>query len=155
MNPLNLFFSAVEVVINGIFILLPEVMRVFAFSILMSTIGKALRKKKGMKWRLIKALHVLFYLGWMMHKFNFVSLYSLPTQVFLVAVMVLLFIGLIILYVSRNLSFFGYRLINYYTTWVVFWIMLAVVSFFEYVPGSFGFSIFYFATSLIIIKVAK
>lgn len=86
-----------------------------------------------------------------MWKFGVLTAYSLGEQVFQTIGLLLMMLALIVTYFGRNLSFFGYRLLNYFTLWLFYFIALAVLLCFEYKPGAIGFSIFYMGLSIIAI----
>jgi len=155
MDFFDIFFTGFEYIINAIFILLPAVMRFMAFSILMATIGKILKNKKGVKWTLIKFAHFAFYGLYMAWRFSFMSIYSLPEQIVTIVFMLFIFIALIVVYMKKSFAFFGKQVINYYTIWLFFFIALGFILFFDFRAGAIGFSVFYFALSIVLIRITK
>lgn len=149
------FFEGVEVFYNVLFAALPSVMRIIAFSLLLTTLGRIMSNRKGWKWTLAKIAHGLFYIGWAMYKFQVLYAYSLGEQVFASLGIMLMMLALMITYIGRNLSFFGYRVINYYTLWGFYFGVLTILLFFEYTPGAIGFSIFYLGACIIALVLTR
>jgi len=148
-------FTFVEGFYNVIFVLLPVTMRAIAFSLLLATISKCFKKKKGWKWGLAKVALFAFYAGWGYWKITQMGILSLPEQIMTLVMIAFVAVAIILIYWVREFSFFGYQIINYYTIWVFFFIALAVILFVDYQPGAIGFSIFYCAVSIVMIRLSK
>lgn len=152
---IDLFYAGVEAVYQAVFILLPSSMRVIAFSIFLATVSKWFKNKRGIWWVVAKILLTLFQMGLMMYKFQFFYLMSLGEQILQAVGLVVIFSAVIVVYWGRNLSIAGYRVINYWTLWLAYFLLLGFGLAIEWKSGAIGFSLFYFAVMLISVRLAK
>lgn len=151
MNFLELFYQSVEWFGDSIFIIFHPVLRSIAFSILLSTIGKWIANHKGWKWTLVKIFHTGFVFGFVMYKVKFSG--KLIDILFSEIGYIIAFASIMVFFWYQNLRIFGKKIINYYTIWVFFLIAVTIYSIMEFRPYVIPFAFFYFAASLLIIKL--
>ena len=145
------FLDIVEMIYSWIFDALHPAMRVIAFSILLGTIGKCLSYFKSRRANISRVIYFIFCALWGAYKFGILETLELGEQVFQTIGLLLLLLVVIITYISRNITVFGYKVINYYTVWIFYAVILLILSIYEFRVNAITFSVFYCAISLMLV----
>lgn len=163
MNPFQLFFMGVEIFYNFLFYPLPEPFRVFAFVILMASIGKILSGKKGIWWILGNIAFVLFYVCYTIYKFGVINIIydTAIDKVIDTTALIVVGASIVIFYWGKTWTIAGRRVLNYWTMWIFYWVFLIVYTLYEIFwlgsldPGMWAVSIFFFGVIIILMVATR